>query len=1513
MMVPVPTVPGHATNEWSNILPSILSGDSEASHQESMSVSQMDDDKNMPAKPTMYKPANTYDTYKPQPAIIVEMEPHVHESPSQIYSSSSYMDHHERPPQEKPDSEEDPSLDKVPLQTWSTSSRAPEFHYITTEILSTSKNQSEKMKATTPKPMAMSVNHRNKNATLEQTLTMYSELPMIPVSVITADQILTSTQKNKINERPVFEKLNTILPSTTASTAKPELAIDEKPYNVSIVSETHTTSVKFPGLPEIKVPIESVQTTMPVRTRPAMEEMKNTTRFTTPLATQPTTESILTTQYSTSESVPMTRFPQRGTTTVESVMSTTPMKEQFSTVTNYEVTETTIMNDVTTRDTVTKENTEASTVFMRDESTPTEKVMMFTVTERLVDKTTVPDVTKETTMFEPMTTTVPTLNKISESSELLSNDLANSLSSVMSQVAETIPSILGDTQNFPLSELKSKNISLSNEMFDSTTSKEMDDESSSIMIDDDSTEMTRIFLFEQSTTERNEFSTEVMDDATLPTTEKPNVPDGLGQTTVLPEEKSDPYVTSAPTTIKFSPTTMNANDVTVTNKPAEKRTEATVIHLDITPFTAGVTVPQTTTTDTNNESPLIRIQLDDIVSAVNHVIDNSHLKSEVPSDVHEMTLPPDSYTASPNIASGLIAGFLSNTMQQEMEINRNNYSTNGPYLDNWRIETQTETETPPPSTFPQTEIPTQRTTMENTMTTMDFTDSKVETTTNFMDSETTTRMVFLSTDKIDDTTVELMTTTEPEASTTMKPSSYPQQTRKPEIVRVDVSPESITSNLPPRIQLTDLPILQETTIPSKIVNKTRETAVNSNEKPSLQFNPNDKFGIVHTEKPTVTSVSSTVKSDELTQVPCTPGKKNCQITEDKKVTVAQIEQVKGQSAKIETTTHKMITSTSKNEMMEKKEVPPDFVKIQEPLLNNPINYIQVPLTNESKVTYEELRKPVVNKDVSNKQPPEPSTTTMKMKEEIKTTTPAPKITPSKQESYMKLGEQPLKEQINKTNGNSPKPQKPNKRPATTSTMKPTTKPMLLTTEAQRISKPPKTPSTTMQPTPSKMSEKKAEQTTKSSVSEEQKWSLISQQSTVAANKMKQDQLSSSTTTPIPETTEYPQRTASKPVNLEVVKNSAGLEDSVRHLDEDIQFFSNLCNELGFSFWTSANKGLSSSRSLALSPFGMTSMLAMIFLGARGPTSAQMNDILKLDDVATFNPHLVFQNITDAVSLARNQGIANAAFVRLLFADRIKVGKLMPFYKEQAQKFYEGFVAEVNFSTISDQVKRRTNLLVRKQTGGRIKDFVKTSAVPLRSPLAALSANVFQTNCNSSSASSEGRDGEMYFAVSPAVRQRRLVPVPATVWRSGVLAGYEPGLDATAIALGGTDKLVSTIFVIPGQPGFTAPGDTLDRLEQRLMKGAYRDKTWDKLLKVIVSRPALELQVPKFSHRSVVNATAALKRMGVEELFSRHANLKGIGFGHDIHLADVLQVIEIYSNVNCYFCSIESVLIPFVSF
>jgi hypothetical protein len=71
------------------------------------------------------------------------------------------------------------------------------------------------------------------------------------------------------------------------------------------------------------------------------------------------------------------------------------------------------------------------------------------------------------------------------------------------------------------------------------------------------------------------------------------------------------------------------------------------------------------------------------------------------------------------------------------------------------------------------------------------------------------------------------------------------------------------------------------------------------------------------------------------------------------------------------------------------------------------------------------------------------------------------------------------------------------------------------------------------------------------------------------------------------------------------------------------------------------------------------------------------------------------------------------------------GKLLDFYKERAQQFYDGHVEEVNFSAIGDLVRQRTNLLIKRQTHGKVPEYLRSSNILLRPPLAVFSANIFQ--------------------------------------------------------------------------------------------------------------------------------------------------------------------------------------------
>lgn len=392
------------------------------------------------------------------------------------------------------------------------------------------------------------------------------------------------------------------------------------------------------------------------------------------------------------------------------------------------------------------------------------------------------------------------------------------------------------------------------------------------------------------------------------------------------------------------------------------------------------------------------------------------------------------------------------------------------------------------------------------------------------------------------------------------------------------------------------------------------------------------------------------------------------------------------------------------------------------------------------------------------------------------------------------------------------------------------------------------------------------------------WKLISTVAPPKANEIPKDKFKTDGNNP---------ESSDKDIVLDVSKENQGLEVTTKDLSDDVAQFTELCNELAFRYWNAIAETIPNKRSFILSPFSITSMLAMMFMGARGATSGEMNEILKLDDMVTFNPHFTLKNISDSIETTPESGVAISAFIRELYSDRNK-GQILTFYKERAQHFYNGHVEEINFKLISDIIRRRTNLLVKRYTWGKIIEYMKANTITMQPPLAAFSTNIFETDCTGSSV--EGRDGEMYFVVSPNVRQRRLVPVPAVLYKKGFLAGYDPVLDATAAALGNTNSIISTLFLMPGQQGNVVHAEDLELLEKRLLDSNPSTPAWNRLLRTLLPRIGLELQIPRFSHKSIFNVSSTLKKMGLKDLFdAEHADLGGLnGPSKDLYLSDMVQ-------------------------
>ena len=90
----------------------------------------------------------------------------------------------------------------------------------------------------------------------------------------------------------------------------------------------------------------------------------------------------------------------------------------------------------------------------------------------------------------------------------------------------------------------------------------------------------------------------------------------------------------------------------------------------------------------------------------------------------------------------------------------------------------------------------------------------------------------------------------------------------------------------------------------------------------------------------------------------------------------------------------------------------------------------------------------------------------------------------------------------------------------------------------------------------------------------------------------------------------------------------GLEET-SELNRAQRNFIGINNNLGLDMFKASLKNEKHAReNLVFSSLSATTSLALVFLGARGVTSWEINELLRLDEMISFNPHLMYKSVTD---------------------------------------------------------------------------------------------------------------------------------------------------------------------------------------------------------------------------------------------------------------------------------------------
>ncbi|XP_066102880.1 serpin B8 [Saccopteryx bilineata] len=144
-----------------------------------------------------------------------------------------------------------------------------------------------------------------------------------------------------------------------------------------------------------------------------------------------------------------------------------------------------------------------------------------------------------------------------------------------------------------------------------------------------------------------------------------------------------------------------------------------------------------------------------------------------------------------------------------------------------------------------------------------------------------------------------------------------------------------------------------------------------------------------------------------------------------------------------------------------------------------------------------------------------------------------------------------------------------------------------------------------------------------------------------------------------------------------------------------------------------------SRNVFLSPLSISSALAMVFMGAKGDTAAQMSQALSLNNAG--DVHQGFQSLLMDINGSDDQCLLRTA--NRLFGE--KTCDFLPAFKESCRKFYQAELEELPFAEDTEESRKHINDWVTEKTEGKISEILGVGTVGPLTKLVLVNAIYFK--------------------------------------------------------------------------------------------------------------------------------------------------------------------------------------------
>ncbi|XP_024436470.2 plasminogen activator inhibitor 2 isoform X2 [Desmodus rotundus] len=334
---------------------------------------------------------------------------------------------------------------------------------------------------------------------------------------------------------------------------------------------------------------------------------------------------------------------------------------------------------------------------------------------------------------------------------------------------------------------------------------------------------------------------------------------------------------------------------------------------------------------------------------------------------------------------------------------------------------------------------------------------------------------------------------------------------------------------------------------------------------------------------------------------------------------------------------------------------------------------------------------------------------------------------------------------------------------------------------------------------------------------------------------------------------------------------------------------------------------SPTQNLFFSPWGISSTMVMVYMGARGNTSDQMARVLQFNnmgaqEVTPVSPENItgcefmqqIQRVTypDAILKAQADDTIHSGFSTLISAVNTptegyilesanklfgeKSARFRKEYMQLSKKYYSTEPQEVDFLECAEGARKKINFWVETQTKGKISNLLPEGSVDSETRMVLVNAVYFKGKWKTPF--EKKLDGLYPFRVNSTQHK----PVQMMYLHETLNIGYIEDLKAQILELPYAGD-VSMFLLLPDEIANVSTG--LELLE--------REITYDKLnkwiSKVTMAEDDVEVYLPQFKLEEHYELKPILRSMGMNDAFVKgQANFLGMSEEDNLFLSEVFH-------------------------